>query len=168
MSTLRFVVVFSVIVGLVFPVFVLEGLASNGDVATLAISQAENVLASAYGIVLEAEQAGANVSSLMVQLNDAGEFLAKARVEFRLGNFDDAIVSANHCSEVGESVKKEADDLRVEVYGSRVMDSWLTVAGSLVGVVLVVFGSFWSWRVFKRRYYREVLRVKPEVAKAGS
>jgi len=168
MFTRKFIVVFPVILVCLYSSLMLEGLASNGDVATLAINQAEDVVASAYEAVLGAEQAGANVSSLIVQLNDAGEFLAEAHVAYRLGDFDGAIVSANQCSAIGESVESEADDLRVQVYGSRVMDSWLTVAGSLVGVVLVVFGSYWSWRVFRRRYYREVLRVKPEVAEAGS
>ena len=168
MSTLKFAVVFLAILVCLYPFLVFESLASNEDVATLAINQAEDVVASAYEAVLGAEQAGANVSSLIVELNDAGELLAEAHAAYRLSDFDGAIVSANQCSAIGESVKNEADNLRVATHGSRVMGSWLTVAGSLVGVVLVVFGSFWGWRVFKRRYYREVLRVKPEVAQDES
>lgn len=168
MFTRKFIVVVSVVLVCLYTFLVLEGQASNGDVATLAITQAEDVVASAYEAVWGAEQAGANVSSLIVRLNDAAEFLAKAYVEFRLGDFDDAIASADLCVELGESVRREADDLRVAAHGSRVMDSWLTVAGSLVGVVLVIFVSFWGWRVFKHRYRGEVLRMKPEVAKDES
>ncbi len=105
---------------------------------------------------------------MLVRLNEAGELLAEAQVAFRLGDFDEAVFSANLCSEIGEEVSGEADELRVEAYSSRVMSSWLTMTGSLVGVVAVVIGSFWGWRVFKRRYYRRVLRMKPEVAKDES
>jgi hypothetical protein len=38
----------------------------------------------------------------------------------------------------------------------------------LVGVVVVAFGSFWGWRVFRRRYVRRVLGLKPEVTKDES
>jgi hypothetical protein len=143
--------------------------ASNSeDAATTSIERAENVLVSAFQAVLEAEQVGADVSVLLAQLNEAEEFLAEARMALGLGEFDEAVHSANICSEIGETVTSEADELLVEVYGSRVMVSWLTMSGSLVGVFVVGFGSFWSWRVFKRRYHRRVLRTKPEVAKDES
>jgi len=143
--------------------------ASNSeDTATTSIERAENVLVSVFQAVLEAEQVGVDVSVLLAQLNEAGEFLAEARMALGLGEFDEAVHSANICSEIGESVKSEADELLVEAYGSRVMVSWLTMSGSLVGVFVVGFGSFWSWRVFKRRYHRRVLRIKPEVAKDES
>ena len=143
--------------------------ASNSeDAATTSIERAENVLVSAFQAVLEAEQVGADVSVLLAQLNEAGEFLAEARMALGLGEFDEAVHSANICSEIGETVTSEADELLVEVYGSRVMVSWLTMSGSLVGVFVVGFGSFWGWRVFNRRYYRRVLKTKPEVAKDES
>jgi len=150
-------------------IFTTEILASNSEnTATTSIERAENALASAYQAVLETEQVGANVSGLLAQLNEAGEFLVEAQVAFRLGDFDEAVISANNCSEIGESVKDEADELRVKAYGSRTMGFWLTTTGSLVGVIAVGFGSFWGWRVFKRRYYKRVLRMKPEVAKDES
>jgi len=150
-------------------IFTTEILAANSeDTATTSIEGAENALVSAYQSVLEAEQAGANVSSLLVLLNDAGEFLVEAKVAFRLRDFDEAILSANNCSEIDEGVMGEAYELQVEASGSRVIDSWLTMTGSTVGVVAVVFGSFWGWRAFKRRYIRRVLRMKPKVAKDES
>lgn len=169
MSTSKFFVVFSVILVFLFPFFVFEGFASEDeDVAELAINRAEDAVASAYGAVLEAEQVGANISGLFAQLNVVGALLAEARVSYRLGNFDEAVLSASYCSEIGESVSNEADKLRFEAYESRVMDLWLTATESLVGVVAVVLGSFFGWRAFKRRYYRRVLTKKPEVEKDDS
>jgi hypothetical protein len=144
-------------------------LASNSeDTATMSIERAENALVSAYQAVLEAERVGANTAALLARMNDAAELLAKAQVAFRLGDFDEAVSSADLCYEIGENVKSEADELQFKAYGLKVMDSWLTMTGSVVGVVAVGFGSFWGWRVFKRRYVRRVLKMKPEVAKDES
>jgi len=164
MSMPKLLVVLLIFLAFVFPIFVFRASASSRDAATSAISQAEEVVASAYEAVLEAEQAGANVSGLLVRLNEAGDLLARAQVAFRLGDFDETVLSANLCSEIGEEVRSEADELRVKAYGVRVTGSWLTMTGSLVGVVTVFLGSFWGWRVFKRRCIRRVLRMKPEVS----
>jgi len=138
--------------------------ASDEALAASAISQSEEVVASAYEAVLEAEQVGANVSGLLARLDDAGELLAEAKVALGLGEFDYVVFLAEYCSEIGGDVRDEADELRVEAYGSRIQSSRLTMVGSTVGVVCVVVGSFWGWRVFKRRYFRRVLGMKPEVA----
>jgi len=133
--------------------------------ASSALTSAEGAVGSAYQAVLKAEEAGANVSGLLlVQLNDAGELLAKAKVAYRLEDFDEVVFSASLCSEISENVKNEADELHVETYGSKITVFWLTSTGSLVGVVAVGFGSFWGWRFFKKRYYERVLEMKPEVS----
>ena len=149
-------------------IFTTEILASNSEDATASIEKAENALVSAYQAILEVEQVGANVSGLLTQLNEAGEFLADAHMMYRLVDFDEATRFADLCYDVGESVKNKADELRVDAYESRTMGLWLTISGSLVGMGAVVFGSFFGWRVFKRHYYERVLRKKPEVAKDES
>lgn len=150
-------------------IFTTEIFASNSeDTATISIERAENALVSVYQAVLEAERVEANTAALLARMNDAAELLAKAQVAFRLGDFDEAVSSADLCYEIGENVKIEADELQVKAYGLKVMDSWLTMTGSVVGVVAVGFGSFWGWRVFKRRYVRRALKMKPEVAKDES
>ncbi len=122
----------------------------------------------AYEAVLDAEHVGTDVTGLLAQLNEAGALLAEAHVAFRLGDFDEAVRFADLAADIGEDVTHEADALRLEFYGSTVTGSWLAIIGSLVGIVAVMFGSFWGWRVFKRRYYQRVLRMQPEVAQAES
>jgi len=134
------------------------------DEAASALANSESVLVSAYDTVLEAEQAGANVSGLLVRLSDAGERFDKAGVAYRLGDFEATINLANNCSEIGNSVKLEADELRLEAYGPRYVELWFNLILSILGIIIVAFGSFWAWRTFKRRYYRRVLEMKPEVA----
>ena len=168
MSVQKLLVALLILSVFVFPIFVFRVSGSGVDMAASAVGEAEEVVASAYEAVLEAEHAGANVSGLLASLNEAGELLATAQVAFRLGDFDEAVLSASLCSEICEVVRDEADELRVEAYGAKIMNSWLTMTGSTIGVVAVVFGSFWGWRVFKRRYVRRALRMKPEVAKDES
>jgi hypothetical protein len=132
--------------------------------ATLASNDADGTLASAYTAVLKAEEAGADVSNLLTQLDEAGGVLAHAHMAYRSGDFDEALRFANLAKSAGEEVKNAADTLEVLARGENQQRLLFTSIGSIAGVVLIVLGSFLGWRVFKRRYYRQVLKMKPEVA----
>ena len=146
------------ILGLVFlvllPVFTSRVDASSEDTATLAITQAEETFASAYEAVLEAEQAGANVSVLLDRLNIAAEHLAEARMLYRLGDFDGAVNSAD-LSELGMDVKTEAEQLKVDAQRFWNMDLLNRITVPIVGVIVVILATFVAWRIFKQRYFRE-------------
>jgi len=132
--------------------------------ASSALTSAEGAVDSAYQAVLRAEEAGANVSGLLVRLNDAGELLAKAKVAYRLGDFDEAARFANLSGNIGGEVQNAAVELKDSAWVASVQRRWFTMTGSIISVVGVVFGSFWGWSFFRRRYYRRVLGMKPEVA----
>ena len=168
MSSLRSCFISCILLVFVAYAFVFTAFAAGESSAASAVAMAEADMVSAYEAVLEAEQVGADVSVLLVRLNDAGESLAEAEVAYRLGDFDESVRLADLCSVISQEVKSEAGELRVQAYGARYFDMWLKIAGSLVGVVVVGLGGFWAWRVFKRRYYRRVLEMKPEVAKNES
>ena len=151
------------------PVFVCEGFAVDGeDVAASAIDRAEAAVVSAYDAVLGAEQVGANVSGLLAQLNVAGEYLASSHVWFGLGDYGNATSFADLCYDVGEEVRGDAVGLRSEASELLVRDLWLKLIFSVVGVVCVVFLSFFVWRAFKRRYRKRVLGMRPEVVSGES
>jgi len=107
---------------------------------------------STYEAVLEAEQAGGNVSGLLAQLNEAGEFLAAARMSYGNGDFDNAVYFANLCGNIGEEVENAAFELEDLASYEGVQRVWFTVLGSISGVILVVSGSLWVWWFLKRRY----------------
>lgn len=136
----------------------------DDDAASSAITSAEMTLVSAYQAVVESEQVGANVSGLLIQLNEAGEFLTKARIKYKLGNHDQAVSLADMCSEISKKVESETAELRNEAFVLWVTAVGLATTESSVLVVAVVLGSFWSWRAFKRRYYKRILKMKPEIA----
>jgi len=156
-----FLFVFSVSVA---PVFVSVAFGESGDdVALSAIDGAEVSVVLAYEAVLEAEEAGVDVSGLLVRLNDCGELLVEARVAYGLGDFDGAVGFAGLCSEVGDGVEGDAVELRLGVQSSRVAELWLMLVGSLVGVVVVLFVGFFGWGVVRRRFVRRVLEMRVEV-----
>jgi len=137
------------------PVFISRVSASSENAANLAITQAEETMASAYEAVLEARRARANVSDLLDWLNVAGEHLAEAHMLYRLGDFDGAVYFAGLSSEIGEEVRNSAGELKIKAYESWIADLWSRVIGSFVGVIVVVSGIFVTWQVFKRRYFRQ-------------
>ncbi len=138
------------------------------DDAAFAISSAEVVMASAYQAVREAERAGADVSGFSELLKDGAQLLAQAHTSFRIGDFDGAVRFANLTGEIGKEVEVKAFQLRDLQRGLPVWQMWLIMVQSFFGVLGVLLGSFLSWRVFKRLYYRRIRVMKPEVASDGS
>jgi len=152
-----------------FPVFVLGAIGVDGeDVAMSAVDGAEVAVASAYEAVLDAEEAGADVSGLLAELNVAGGYLADAHVWLGFGDFDEAVRLADLCYDAVVDVRNEAFELESEANALSVTDSVLRMAGSMVGVVVVVFLGFVFWRVFRRRYNERVLEMRPEVISGES
>ena len=168
MSASKLFFVFLVLLIFLVPIFTPESSASDSDSDNSAIDQTEVFLASVYEVVLEAEQLGANVSGLLARLNVAGEYSANAHIWYDLGDFENATRFANLCYDVGEEVRNEAYELKNEAYGSWVTSLFVKMTVSLVSVVIVVLLSFAVWRVFKRRYHKRILGMKPEVVSSES
>jgi len=146
-----------------------QAMALDGDSeAVLAISAAEEVTASAFQAVKEAEIAGADISGFSQLLTDAVQLLAQAHTSFRVGDFDSAVRFASLTSEIGKEVEVKANRLGELKRGLPVTQVWLTIVESLFAVLAVILLSFWGWRVFKRLYYRRISGTKPEVASDGS
>ena len=137
--------------------------AADEPSAASAVEKAETDSIAAYEAMLAAEQAGADVSNLVVQMNNAVGRLAEAEVAYRLGDFNESVRLAGLCSELSSDVKAEAEVLRLQASGAQAFERQARIAGSLASMVAVVVGGFWSWRLFKRRYCRRVLAMKPEV-----
>jgi hypothetical protein len=137
--------------------------AGNQDVTASSISEAELSMAQAYEAVLDAERVDADVSGLLVQLNDAVELLSEARMAFDAGDFDEAAGYAESTSEVGYDVADEAELLEMEAANAQVHNSWGYLVISALGVSVVVIAYVVGYRFFKRRYYRRLSKMRPRV-----
>ena len=144
--------------GLLLPVFAL-----SDDVVPSSLTNAKDTLASAYRAAFDAERAGASMSVLLDKLTVGGEYLAESRVWYRLGVFEKTYYFAELCNIIAIEVSDEALELRDEAKRVGDADFVVTLALSVIGVVLSVLLCFITWVVFKRRYYNRVLGSKPEV-----
>ena len=120
--------------------------------AVSALDDAEGAVVSAYQAVLKADAAGANVSGLLIRLNDAGQLLTRARMAYGSGDFDSALELAVLCQERLGGFVADADVLTEIAAKDRSLDFWVNVVGSIVGSVGVVCGSFIVWSYLDRRY----------------
>lgn len=132
-------------------------------VMPLEVAEAEESLVMAYDAVLDAEEAGANVSNLFNKLNIGGECLAEAYASVRLGDSESAGRFAGLCVEAVDDVESEAFLLRNEAARLERADFSVKVFGSAVGVVIVVVSGVVLWEIFKRRYHENFLKLRPEV-----
>ena len=137
--------------------------AASSSEAQDAINRAESKIGLAYKSVLEAEGAGANVSSLLVKLNTGSALLSKAQMQYRVGNFSEAVSFANQCYDSLNGIETEADDLRDSAVMLRKQRMVISAVGSVFAVGAVCYASVFGWRFFKSKYCNRVLEMKPEV-----
>ncbi len=137
--------------------------ASSENLVTVSLTEAEEALASSYGAVLDAEQAGANVSGLLDKLNLGGEYLSEAYFWYRSGDSEAANHFAGLCRGVVGNVRNEAIELMDAAQRVKDAENSITIFGSVVAVIVVVISCFVSWSIFKRNYRRRVLELRPEV-----
>ena len=137
--------------------------ALSEDDDAVVISEAEEALVSAYEAVLEAEQAGANVSGLLGMLNLGGKYLSEAYVWYRLGVSENVSHFVGLCRDVVDDVHGEAFVLRGEAEKLGAADFVVKMFGSALGVVVILIGGFVAWRVFKLRHSRRILGLRSEV-----
>jgi hypothetical protein len=131
--------------------FIFPALCSSQDEAESAIQSAEDAVLDCYKAVFEAEKAGANVSSLLQVLNEAGWLLSKARVAYYNGDFNSAYEYAAKCTQKLDGRVDEANRLKLEAENARRMDFLVNYVGSSVGAVAIVVGGYAFWVFLKRR-----------------
>ena len=138
--------------------------ASTSDEASSRITNADDALKLAFKRVLDAEEAGANVSSLTSDLNEAGESLAEADVAYRNGNLTGAAGLADRCSALAGTVSVEALALKDSALDDSQRAFGSTFIFSTVGAYAFVAALILSWFWFKRAHARKLLGMKCEVA----
>ncbi len=148
--------------------FVLFTVVSSVSVLGIKAADVEDTIVEAYGAVLEAEEAGADVSALLERLDVAGEYLVLARMSLRTGNMEGAAGNASLSVVALDGLVEDAGVLREEAVRESGERSWMAIGGSVGGVAAVVCGGWLSWSWFKKRYYKQALEMRPEVIEDAS
>nr|MDO8045411.1 DUF1616 domain-containing protein [Candidatus Baldrarchaeota archaeon] len=126
-------------------------LADVGAEAENAINVAHATIIECYEAAAKAQEAGANITRLLDELNMAGEIYSKAVLAYRSGDYDLAIDLAGECSSMLENFVSKANDLREEAAERSRWDFMVNFVGSIVGSVSVIAVSFSLWTLFKRK-----------------
>jgi len=135
----------------------------TGD-ASASVGEADVAVRQAFNATLDAERAGANVSGLILRLNEAGGILVEAEMALGKGNSSEAFSKAGQCVGIAESVRSDADALRVSALDEAQTVFWTYLTFSVAGIAAFVVVLALVWRRFKRGYVRKVLGMRPEVA----
>lgn len=136
----------------------------GSDEASGRFPAANDSLQYAFKVVSDAEAAGGNVSSLMVELNEAGQYLAGAEMAYKNGNTSEATSLANACVIKAEAVASEASTLRDSASATSSGALFDNTLFSVVGAIMVLFLLFFGWILFKDYYLKRLLKMKPEAA----
>lgn len=120
------------------------------DEAASALAGAETEMILAYQALLMAEEAGADVSDLLAQLNESAEFLTQARMAFQSGNFDEAVTLAAVSRNIGLDVQGDSASLKNLALSENLRRMMFAMTASMVSIALIALGSFWVWRILKR------------------
>lgn len=126
--------------------------ATTETAAAAAIEYAENTIVACYNAALDAEKAGANITSLTHRLNNAGDLVSKAKLEYQKGDFEAAIDFASRGREKLNGFITDATVLQDAAAHTRFWDFMINIVGSLVGSIAVVCIGFAVWVFLKRKY----------------
>jgi hypothetical protein len=116
-----------------------------------------------FEATVDAERAGANVSSLLARLNEGGGYLAAARMAFGTGNLSEADRLSGLAIEVGAQVESDAFGLEADAINAAFNRFRLYVASSALAMATVVIATLLAYRLVKKRYFKRLLKMKPEV-----
>jgi hypothetical protein len=136
--------------------------------AASALTKAENDIAMAYDATADADKAGANILTLLTELNNAGTDLSQAEAAYGQGNFTLTLTLSGACSQIAEQVKIDADQLRLQATAARNTDILFRLIASMVAMMAIAVGGFLVWRLFKKRYNQRWSSIKPEGVSHGS
>jgi hypothetical protein len=153
------------IVGFVFALafgVVPRGFAVSSAEASASVAGADHALRAAFISALDAEQSGANVTALLVRLDDAGVDLTRAEAALGAGNYSDAASLAVTCTSLANGVSVDAGVLKGDAVATA-GNWWMTVAFSVVGSVVFAVVLLFVWRRFRAGYVKRMMRSRPEV-----
>jgi predicted S18 family serine protease len=130
---------------------------------SLQLTEAENMVKKAFSAVLEAENAGANVESLLSRLNDGMNLLARAEMAYKAGDVSGATKNATDASAIASEVETEALSVKFAASISSQTAFWSTVGIINLAEAAFILFMFLSWRWFKKNYIKRLRNSKPEV-----
>lgn len=140
--------------------FAVVGYCSSEMDARSAVAEASQRVNTCYSTAADAAKAGANVTGLLVTLDDAGGLLSRAELALAKGEFDSASTMAHLCEERLVGFEDGAISLRDSASRLQTLNFAFGVVGSSVGAVLIVVLGFLLWPFLKKKYGPKVVSAR--------
>lgn len=140
---------------------------TNTEDLDLVLNKAENDIKTAYLAVLQAENAGGNVSHIVSRLRAAAGLLAEAQNAYKAGDYEDAYQYALNCSELLDGLVEDAEKIEIKAKQLHNSNFYLAVIESSIGLAAVILCGAIGWRFLRRWYFKRLLRMKPEAGEAN-
>jgi hypothetical protein len=128
--------------------------ASSASDASSAIAQAQQRIEVCYSVAADAAKAGANVTGLLSDLDDAGQLLSNASLAFHNGDYDSAYSFAVQSNSTLVGFEASAASLKSTAVQQGRLVFWVDIVGSTVGTFVVIFGGVLLWFYLKRRFVK--------------
>ncbi len=120
--------------------------------ASAAISAAQDNLFHCFSGTVMAEKAGANISTLITELNTAGLFLSDAKNAYSIGNFSGAIILSLDCQNSLNGFDSQVNNLQISAAKNLDNNFLNDLVSFIIGVSVVIVGSFVVWIFLKKKY----------------
>jgi hypothetical protein len=144
--------------------FTLPSVVGQTSQADSKLQVANSAVNQAFSDVLAAEKDGANVTSLVNQLNGAADLLVQAEMNYRNGDFATAANNADGAVLVAQQVSSLAQNEQVVAQALARSTFSYAVAFSVGASVYFVFLLVIVWSRVKRNYTKNLSDAKPELA----
>lgn len=138
-------------------------ISAQTDNVSIKIQEANTALNTAFNAVLDAEQAGANITDLIVQLNIAANDLSQAENNYRIEDYTTAVSQAENVVILAQEIVETAQNAKEDAIISVKNAFWSKIVFTLIGSVVFVSILFLVWRQLKKRYINKLFQAKPEV-----
>jgi flagellar basal body-associated protein FliL len=146
----KILILLAVLFFLFLAVFGSTASASQSE-ASSSISSAQKKITDCYNAVKAAEAAGANISVLTSELNEAGLLLSQAQLSYSKSDFDAASNYAVQSQNQLETFVGQADGLMQAASRQRSQDFLINFVGSIVGACAVVVVGLMVWFLLERK-----------------
>ncbi len=111
----------------------------------------EETIIQCYSAIAKADNVGANISTLLMTLQQAGELLSQASLSFNTGDFDSALDLASQSQELLKGFISDAEGLTDVTIQENYSGVVTTILTSTFGAIVVVVGSVILWFRTKKK-----------------
>lgn len=128
------------------------------------LEYAEAEITNAFKALRVAESKGAEISPLVVKLNDAILLLEEARKAYSNGSLDEVKRRTTESSLISSGIEAEAKVLTERAIRDAEEEFRMLSAYTFLASVITLSILLLAWRIFKAHYKRKILEARPEVA----